>query len=410
MTRSAPRSRARSGAQSVLLSILVLALLVPTAVLFAQTWRSEGDKARATERELDGVAYLRTLQPVGQALANVQSAAVAGKPAPREAVITAVLAHDATDARLGATLRTTDRWTGIRSRLDALRNAPTGADPVEMIRGFREIGDLVLALYAKVRVESGLVHDPDGDAFNLQNSAAGELPVAVIAAGRLADAAALALKARAQAPTGQPATPEQLAQQAQLLTELTAARVTLFDASARVVDDLRSAVDSTESRTLGSNLLSRLDNFQRASDNMAAMFASIPAAASSGQSGLSDLSIIDLARGGLQTAAGELSTAILSEVEGLLDARADEIDRSRLLAAGAAALAVLLAIGFFVALFLGGRPRRARATGPFPDSDPAPPPTNDPTVWPAVASIASAPNRGAAQDNQTQWERSGAAR
>ena len=63
----------------MLLSILVVALLVPTALLFAHTWRAEGDRAAATEREQDGVAYLRSLQQVAFAVADAQSAAVSGR-------------------------------------------------------------------------------------------------------------------------------------------------------------------------------------------------------------------------------------------------------------------------------------------------------------------------------------------
>ncbi|MEV0715218.1 hypothetical protein, partial [Asanoa sp. NPDC050611] len=358
MTRSAPRSRARSGALSALLSVLVVALLVPTGVLFTQTWRTEGDRAAATQRELDGVAYLRTLQQVVFAVADAQSAAVTGQPAQRDALVVAVQQADATDARLGATLRTTERWTGIRSRLETLRGAAPSGNPLETMAAYREVGDLVLALYAKVRDESGLVHDPDGDAFHLQNSAAGELPVAVLAVGRLADVALIAEAARtAPAPGRTPLrlTPEQ---QTQLGALLVAERVTLFDASTRLVEDLRSAVDSTESRTLGSNLLSRLDSYQRTADIIAAGFAQ-PRPATSG-----DKSMISIYRGQLQAAAGELSSTILNEVERLLNTRADQIGQNRLLAGGAAALAVLLTVGCPSGRWTGRRTRPATGRAP----------------------------------------------
>ncbi|GIF76843.1 hypothetical protein Asi02nite_63610 [Asanoa siamensis] len=396
----------------MLLSILVLALLVPTGVLFAQNWRSEGDRARATARELDGVAYLRTLQQVAFAVADAQSAAVAGQTGGREALAVAVQQADATDARLGGTLRTTERWTGIRSRLETLRAAPAGSDPTQTLAAYREIGDLVLALYAKVRDESGLAHDPDGDAFHLQSTAAGELPVAVIAVGRLADAAVLAKAATAPAQPGQnrpQLTPEQIARlQAQLTTQLITERVLLLDASNRLVDNLRAAVDSTESRTLGGNLLSRLDRYQRAADGISAMFAQASAAGASITQ--ADPSLINVARGELQTAAGELSSTILNEVERLLDTRVEGIDQARLLAGGAALLAVLLTVGFFLAYFLGGRPRTQRPAGPFPAGDPGAPQPDEAVAWPTVAPITGAPYQGAPQDKPTQWERSGAAR
>jgi hypothetical protein len=409
MTRSAPRSRARSGALSVLLSILVVALLVPTALLFAQTWRTEGDRARATERELDGVAYLRSLQQVAFAVADAQSAAVAGKPVPRDAIVVAVQQADATDAKLGTTLRTTQRWTEIRSRMETLRDQPATADRVKALADYRELGDLVLALYAKVRDESGLVHDPDGDAFHLQSSAAGELPIAVISAGRLFDIAVLAKAASTPAP-GQPPVPPTAQQQAQLIAQLTAERVLVQQASGRLVDDLRSAVDSTESRTLGGNLLSRLDRYQRAADLITVIFAQLTAGGADTSASGADTSRLPLARGELQTAAGELSSTILNEVERLLNTRSDGIDQTRLVAGGAALLAALLAIGFFLAFFLGGRPRTAKPTGPFPAGGPEALPREEATSWPTVAPITGAPYQGPPPNNQSQWERSGAAR
>ncbi|MEV4618326.1 hypothetical protein AB0J74_06345 [Asanoa sp. NPDC049573] len=414
MTRSAPRSRARSGALSVLLSILVVALLVPTGVLFAQNWRAQGDRAAATARELDGVAYLRTLQQVAFAVVDAQSATVENKPVSRDAIVVAVQQADATDARLGGRLHTTDRWNGIRSRLETLRAAPPAADPTQTVAAYREVGDLLLALYAKVRDESGLSHDPDADAFHLQSSAATELPIAVIATGRLADAAVLGVAAR-KATAGKPPTAASQQQLFTLVSELAAQRATVQNASDKLVDDLRAAVDSTESRTLGGNLLSRLDRYQRTADVVVASFsqAATAAAGSDGSQPAADESLIGSARAGLQAAAGELSSTILNEVERLLNTRSDAIDRNRLLTGGAAVVAVLLAVGFFLAYFLGGRQRPARPTGPFPEAGPANPdalPPDRATSWPTVAPITGAPYQDASQQHATQWERSGATR
>jgi hypothetical protein len=398
----------------VLLSILVIALLVPTGVLFAENWRTQGDRATATARELDGVAYLRSLQQVAFAVVDAQSASVSRQPVSRDAIVVAVQQADATDARLGARLRTTDRWNGIHSRLETLRAAPPAADPTQTVAGYREVGDLVLALYAKVRDESGLSHDPDSDAFHLQSSAATELPIAVVAAGRLADAAVLGVAAR-KATAGQPPTPASQQQLFALVSELAAQRVTVQNASDKLVDDLRAAVDSTESRTLGGNLLSRLDRYQRTADVVVGSFAqaATAAAGSDGSTPTADQSLIGPARALLQAAASELSTTILNEVERLLNTRADAIDRDRLLTGGAALVALLLAVGFFLAYFLGGRRRPARPAGPFPEGGPANPdelPPDRATSWPTVAPITGPPYQGASRQNATQWERSGATR
>jgi len=387
----------RSRAFTVLLSTLVVALLVPTGVLFAEAWRAAGERARATALETDGVAYLRSLQGVAFAVADAQSAAVSGKPAPRDAITAAVRETDATDERLGATLRTTERWTGVRERLEALRDNPP-ADPSQALTAFREVGDLVLALYAKVRDRSGLVHDPDADAFHLQSGAAGDLPVAVISAGRLSDIVVLAAGARAATPGTTPpaADPER---QLDLVARLAAERVTMVDAATRLVDNLRSAVDNTQSRTLGGNLLSRLDRFQRAADIVAAIAGQIDGSAGG------DPSRVVLARAELQAAAGELSSAILTEVEGLLDTRAGGIDRTRLFTGGAAAAAVLLVAGFLAALFLSGRPRQDAEAPATPAPPPAPGDAGLPRRTPVALRAGPDPI-----DQIAQWERSGAPR
>ena len=82
-----------------------------------------------------------------------------------------------------------DRGAG-EDRLDPQRPARRQRRPA--LGAYQEVTDLLLALYGKVRDESGLVHDPDADAYQLQESVGANLPIAVIAAGRLADLAVFA--------------------------------------------------------------------------------------------------------------------------------------------------------------------------------------------------------------------------
>jgi hypothetical protein len=387
MSGSAPQFRARTARPSVLAAALVLILLVPVGFLFLQSYDSVNDRRSATQREIEGVAYLRALGHLTFTITDAQAARVAGRGADQDAVSAAVSQVAAADDRYGDALRTHDRWTGVRARIDSIRSDPRG-DSATALGAYQEVTDLLLGLYGKVRDESGLVHDPDADAYQLQESVGANLPVAVIAAGRLADIAVFAS-----------ALPE--AQQLATLPDLALARVTLTYSASRLVEGLRAAADDTESRTLGGNLLSSLDRFQLTSQDLLS---------AAGQPGLpaAHASIIALKRAEVQSAASELSSTILNEVDRLLDTRRDALTRDRLLLLAAGILALLLALLAIVVLVLGARTARAnarlaaRANAPdetLPRQRTAGVPPEDQAAWgPARA------------DSVARWERSGAAR
>ena len=387
MSGSAPQFRARTARPSVLAAALVLVLLVPVGFLFFQAYDSVNDRRAATEREIEGVAYLRALGLLTFTITNAQAARVAGNGADQDAVSAAVSQVAAADERYGDALRTHDRWTGVRARIDSIRSDPRGDTPTNL-GAYQEVTDLLLALYGKVRDESGLVHDPDADAYQLQESVGANLPVAVIAAGRLADLAAFS--------STQPA-----AQQLAAVSDIALARVMLTYSAGRLVEGLRAASDDTESRTLGGNVLSSLDNFQLNTQELLS---------AAGQAGLpaSDVSLIVVQRAEVQKAARELSSTILNEVDRLLDARRDALSRDRLLVLAAGILALLLALLAILVLALAARTARvnarlaARASAPdeaLSRQRTAGVPPEDQAAWgPARAGSVA------------RWERSGAAR
>ena len=106
-------------------------------------------------------------------IADAQAAAVGGRPVDQDAVSAAVSQVAAADDRSGTRCAPTSGGPASApgSTRCAARPAPTAATG---LGAYREVADLLLALYAKVRDESGLVHDPDADAFHLQESVAGE--------------------------------------------------------------------------------------------------------------------------------------------------------------------------------------------------------------------------------------------
>lgn len=353
MSGTAPQVRAGTGRPSVVAAILVLVLLAPVAFLFTQAYGSVGDRRAATEREIEGVAYLRALGQLAFTTADAQSAAVAQRQVDRDAINAAMAQVDAADERHGDTLRTHERWAEVRSRLNNARDAPP-ATSENAYAAYREIAELMLALFGKVRDASGLAHDPDADAYQLQEGVATYLPAAVIAAGRLADLAVLA-----------PTRPAD--QQFNTQSDLALARVMLITSSNRLIEGLRSAADDTESRTLGGNLLTGLDNFQLATEQI------ISVAGLAGQP-VSDPSVIRPKQGALRDTGDVLSKTILNEVDRLLKDRQDDLGRERLVLSATGLLILLLALVAIVVLVLGWRSSRAadartRVGGP-PDDRP----------------------------------------
>jgi len=386
MSGSTPQQfRVRTARPTVLAAALVLVLLVPVSFLFFQSYDSVNDRRTATQREIQGVAYLRALGHLTLTIAEAQAASVAGQGANQEAVAAAVSQVAAVDDRYGDALRTHDRWSGVRAKIDSLRSDPRANAPTALV-AYQEVTDLLLGLYGKVRDQSGLVHDPDADAFQLQESVGANLPIAVVAAGRLADNAVYA--------SGLPED-----KRPAVLPDIALARVTLTYSAGRLIDGLRAASDDTESRTLGGNVLSTLDRFQLTTQALLSV---------SGQAGLpaSDPSMIAVQRAEVQKASGELSATILNEADRLLDSRRDALTRDRLLLLAAGILALVLALLAFVVLVLGARTARtnarlaARASAPEPIPQrqrPVGGPPEDQAAWgPARAGVVAQRERSGA--------------
>ncbi|MFC0503775.1 hypothetical protein [Micromonospora costi] len=340
MTVPASRVRPRT-ARRVVPLLLVVGLLAPLGVLFQQSWRLTDDDRSLAARERLGVAYLRILGPVTDALVDAQSAAVAGRSATGAALTDAVEEVARVDARVGAELRTQERWAGLRAKLEALRDRPP-TDPEAAFTAYGEVTDLLLDLHRKVRESSGLIRDPESDSFFLQDAAGRQLPEAMVAAGRLTDLATLAAR---RSPDDRSRT----------LAQLAALRVAALTPAGTLVDDLRAAVDRSESADLGGNVLTPLDTYQRAVEALAA--ASAPT-----RTGTLDAAPVAGARLDAHAAAEQLQPVILAELDALLAARVDRLDRDRWLVVAAAGLGVLLlAVLAGVLIAAARRARRAAA-------------------------------------------------
>jgi hypothetical protein len=392
-----------------MVAALVVALLIPTAFLFFHSWNEDGDRKGATQRELDGVTYLRALNQLTVAMSNAQTLAVSGRQVDTEELANATEQVSAVDERLGAELGTRDRWAGLHAKIEALA-AEQSPNPATAVESYSAAGNLLLGLYAKVRDRSGLGHDPDADAFHLQDAAATHLPTAVVAGTRLAALAAMAAAAPAAgAPAaGAPALPPGVTPQMVQMrgaVQLGATQARLETATADLVDGLRAAVDSAESRTLGGNLLGQLDAFQLASEDVASLTGLTSVADPS------DASINPTTVNRLRTASADLSATVLSEVDALLEARLDRIGNERLALLAAAIAAVALAAAAVALLVLGLRRSRTGEPGPDPVLAGSAyatgrPPTPDDRRWDPDPVVTPYDDL----ESVARWERSGAAR
>jgi len=351
---------------SLLRPLLVFVLLIPVGVLFGQAWQGQSDRLSFASRERQGIEYLTTLGQVTTALTDAQSAAVAGRTVDRTTVARAVDATTDVDSRYGDELRTSERWSGLRVKIEALASVPPG-DKARVYDAYGEVTDLLLALYGKVRENSQLIRDPEADTYFLQDGAAEELPESVVAAGKFADLVVIAATRPA-------------ADRTSAIAELTSARGSVLDPAADLADGLQSAVDSTESRTLGGNLLSRLDRFRRAMDGLAASAGTLD-----GRAPLPTADRLNPARIEVQSAASELSNSILAELDVLIADRQSGVRTERIVSLVAFLVTVL---GCATPTLLALRKRRRRRR-PFGSPRRTAPqrvanPQQDPSQWEPV--------------------------
>ncbi|MEU8017444.1 hypothetical protein AB0B74_15920 [Micromonospora parva] len=385
MTVPAPRARRRPSMLGRLLPLLLIgALLAPLGLLAASNWGQATDDRDFAARERLGVQYLTALAAVTDALVEAQSNAVNGRPAAREALNNAVEEAAAVDARIGGELRSQERWAGVRAKLEALRGR-SATDPEAAYTAYGEVADLLLALHRKVRESSGLVRDPEADSFFLQDSAGEELPEAVVAAGRLADLGVLVSRRPA-------------AQQPRGLMELSGVRVSALTPATDLVDNLRSAVDGSESTDLGANVLTPLDTYQRSVEALAGY--SLP----DKDSGVVSPGQLSAAALNSHRSARQLQPVILTELDALLVERIDRLNRDRWLTAGAAVVAALL-LGWLAALQVAaGRRARRRAALAATHAEGADTPSHRDPWQPAADEPRALQPVGAARDPETtQW-------
>jgi len=364
-----------------------LVLLVAVSVLFALVWQAVGAQSDYANSERDGVRYIQALGPLEIALTNAESAAVNGDTAPREPLTRAIGAVALVDKELSGSLRTQDRWTELRTKIEAL---PTSGTPAAVISAYGGANDLLLALMDKVRNTSKLIRDPEADSYYLEDGAAQELPEGIVAAAQYTDLLVSVAKQSA-------------ADQAKAVVDISSAKSDLASNAQDLSDDVRLAVEGSDGGGLGTALLSKLDRFNRSIDNLVPLMASLQAG-----KGVDTAKVVK-ARDETQTAAADLSTALLTQIDGTLHDRLSSLSRKRLLAVGILVVSVLVALAP-IGLGLLARRRRAATATPAKTpahqaparQAPAPAPVPVPAQWPDPGPYDNS------NSEYAQWERFGA--
>ncbi|MEU8662570.1 hypothetical protein [Actinoplanes philippinensis] len=348
------RGRPIGAATRLFLPIL---LAMSVTALFVMVWQSVDEESGFASLERDGIRYIQALGPLEIALTNAGSAAVGDAAAAPADLGRAVDAVAAADRELGERLSAQDRWAGLRTKIEAL---PADGTDQEIIAAYGTVNDLLLALMDKVRNSSQLVRDPSADLYYLGDGAAQELPESIVAASRYTNLLLTLPKLPAS-------------ERSAALIEINTAASGLAGNARDLSDDVRLAVEATGSQGLGSALLSRLDRFNRAVDNL------LPLA--SARNGV-NAEQVTLARGELQAAAADLSAALLDQIDIGLDDRISTLDQRRLTALAILVVSVLAALipgGLSLARRIrGGRPARGAGAqapaqvpaGAWPGPDP----------------------------------------
>jgi hypothetical protein len=305
---------------------LTIGLIAPAVFLFIELRDSIEVRQATASRELLGVEYLRALEPLASALAEAQSAAIAGASVAIDATNATLQERIATtadvDARIGVALGVSERWTNLRRAMEAL---PRRGEPRTLYTGYHDVMDLELALVSRVAQLSGLSVDANADTHYLHRAVTVDLPELTVATGRLADLA-------------------EINQTATLgvvdLAELVELQEDAAKAAAHLVESMETAASGTTDSTLVNNVFAPLDAVRGDLDRLAAAGGSI----TDGKVTAVDAEVIATLRTNLAKAASTLATSIFDQLSSQLTGRRDGADRDRLYVVIAVSVLVALAL------------------------------------------------------------------
>jgi hypothetical protein len=320
------RARVYRPRQVVLRMLLTMGLIAPAAFLFMELRNFIDVRASASVRELQGVEYLRALEPLGTALGETQTAVISGLSASTDAagktLEERIAGVASVDERNGGALGVHARWVNLRTQIDAL---PKRGDPRALYTSYADVTALQVALVERIAQASGLAVDPDADLFALHSAVTTYLPELTVATGRLADLATLN-------------------QLAQLSVADTAAMQNLLGeanaAGAHLVAATETAASVTTDNTLVSNVFAPLDTVRGDLGRLTAQGGTL----FDGQVTHADAQVFNTLREDLALAASKLSTSIFDQLTIQLTQRRDSAGRNGEYTTIALGLVILLAL------------------------------------------------------------------
>jgi hypothetical protein len=305
-------------------ALLAIAILVPVSILFVQGWRSASATVATTKTELDGIAFMRSLQPVLTALTQDESIAVSREQVDPATINADMQAATTSDKQYGDELETHTRWADFVKAVNNLQKLGK-LPPIDEYNAYAAVTNLLLDVYERIRDRSGLVRDAEPDVFYLEDAAARALPTAVVDADRFGDSIIVEFP---------PSVPSAI--QSALLNVSTY-RALLDRDSDNVGDDVSDAVDATASQTMSQPLLANVDQFRRSIESLEPTLLT-PVTPSS----LNDESSALQAKAAEESTATALSGALFDQISTLVIARGNKAKSTERLEVGSLVLAILL--------------------------------------------------------------------
>ena len=306
--------------------LLTISLIAPAAFLFIELWNFIDVRESASARELQGVEYLRALEPLGTALGETQTAVIGGSSANTDAagktLEERIAGVASVDARIGGALGVHERWVNLRTQIEAL---PKRGDPRGLYTNSADGTALQVALVERIAQASGLAVDPDADLFALHSAVTTDLPELTVATGRLADLTTLNQRAHLSV--------ADIAAMQNLLGQANAA-------GAHLVAATETAATATTNNTLVSTVFAPLDKVRGDLGQLAAQGDTL----FDGQVTPADAQVFNTLRGNLALAASRLSTSIFDQLTIQLTQRRDSAGRDGEYATIALGLVILLAL------------------------------------------------------------------
>ncbi len=335
MSEATPRGRGRA----FVLFVCALVIGVLFSLVLTSAWRDQVRAGQLAVQEERGVAYLHPLTALLGLLVQSQTAAVSGKPVDTQKLRNSVAAVGAVDTKYGAALGTSQRFRDLNTKTESAL-AGTGT-PRDQYQSWSDVVALALDLTRAVGDNANITHDENTDSYYVAQAALGQLPDAMVQAGRAADLATLA---GTQMLGGDDA------------VRAAVARYAVATDGEDATNGLNKSIASTDSHTLGSSIALQLDAFRSAVATFTpptAVTQTAPATAAqlvSGSKGIFDSAL-------------PLAHALLTQLNGLLEARATAVAATRhsQLVAGAGVAAAYLLGLLVVVVRRRSRPDRPAA-------------------------------------------------